>query len=48
MADSTQVRLLHPPGRTPTYVFPPEHVRTELFQASYRARSDPGMGEATY
>ena len=48
VADSTDVRLLHPPGRTPTYLFPPRHVSTELFEPSERRRSDPGMGEATY
>jgi uncharacterized protein (DUF427 family) len=48
VADSSEVRLLHPPGRTPTYLFPPEHVRTELFESSERRRSDPGMGQATY
>ena len=30
VADSDGVRLLHPPGRTPTYLFPREHVRTAL------------------
>ncbi len=44
VADSTQVRVLHPPGRTPTYLFPSEHVRTELFEPSQRRRVDPGMG----
>ena len=48
VADSTDVRLLHPPGRTPTYLFRPRHVSTELFEPSERRRSDPGMGEATY
>ncbi len=48
VADSTQVRLLHPPERTPTYLFPREHVRTELFEPSQRRREDPGMGEGTY
>ncbi len=48
VADSDDVRLLHPPGRTPTYLFPREHVRTELFQPADRRQSDPGMGERTY
>ncbi len=48
VAESTDVRLLHPPGRTPTYLFPPQYVRTELFRPSERRRSDPGMGPATY
>ncbi|MGH2217497.1 DUF427 domain-containing protein, partial [Enterococcus faecalis] len=48
VADSTDVRLLHPPGRTPTYLFPREHVRTDLFEPSERRRSDPAMGEGTY
>ena len=48
VADSTDARLLHPPGRTPTYLFPPPHVRTDLFGPSQRRRSDPGMGVATY
>ena len=48
VADSTDVRLLHPPGRTPTYLFPREHVRTDLFEPSQRRRSDPAMGEGTY
>ncbi len=29
VADSDRVRLLHPPGRTPTYLFPESHVRTD-------------------
>jgi uncharacterized protein (DUF427 family) len=48
VADSEEVRLLHPPGRTPTYLFPREHVRTELFEPSSRRQSDPGMGPRTY
>ncbi len=48
VADSTDVRLLHPPGRTPTYLFPRQDVRTELFERSDRRRSDPAMGEGTY
>jgi uncharacterized protein (DUF427 family) len=48
VADSDDVRLLHPPGRTPTYLFPREHVRTELFDPSERRQSDPGMGARTY
>ena len=48
VADSADVRLLHPPGRTPTYLFPPSQVRTDLFVPSARHRSDPGMGVATY
>lgn len=48
VADSEQVRLLHPPGRTPTYLFRREHVRTELFTPSTRRESDPGMGLRTY
>ncbi len=48
VADSTDVRLLHPPGRTPTYLFPRQDVRTELFQRSDRCKSDPAMGEGTY
>jgi uncharacterized protein (DUF427 family) len=48
VADSDEIRLLHPPGRTPTYLFPREHVRTELFEPSERRMSDPGMGERTY
>ncbi|MBA2641031.1 MAG: DUF427 domain-containing protein [Nocardioidaceae bacterium] len=45
VADSTDVRLLHPPARTPTYLFPRAHVLTELFEPSDRRRSDPAMGE---
>jgi uncharacterized protein (DUF427 family) len=48
VADSDQVRLLHPPGRTPTYLFPAAHVRTDCFEPSGRRLSDPGMGERTY
>jgi uncharacterized protein (DUF427 family) len=48
VGDSTGVYLLHPPGRTPTYLFPRRHVRTEWFEPSDRRRSDPGMGQATY
>ena len=48
VADSGDVRLLHPPGRTPTYLFPREHVRTELLDPGERQQSDPGMGARTY
>jgi uncharacterized protein (DUF427 family) len=48
VAESNEVLLLHPPGRTPTYLFPRRHVRTARFERSERRRSDPGMGEATY
>jgi uncharacterized protein (DUF427 family) len=48
VADSDQVRLLHPPGRTPTYLFPEAQVRTDCFEPSERRQSDPGMGERTY
>ncbi|WP_164701445.1 DUF427 domain-containing protein [Modestobacter sp. KNN46-3] len=48
VADSTDVHLLHPPGRTPTYLFPREDVRTDLFEPSERRRSDPGMGDGRY
>ncbi len=48
IADSTDVQLLHPPGRTPTYLFPPRDVRTDLFEPNGRQRSDSGMGAATY
>ena len=48
VADSMDVRLLHPPGRTPTYLFPRANVRTDLFEPSDRHRFDPGMGEGTY
>ena len=48
VADSDAVRVLHPPGRTPTYLFPPEHVRTELLGPGERRQSDPGMGARTY
>lgn len=48
IADSSDVRLLHPPGRTPTYLFPREHVRTEVFEPGDRSAADPAMGEATY
>jgi uncharacterized protein (DUF427 family) len=48
VADSEDVRPLHPPGRTPTYLFPRDHVRTELFAPSPRSQADPGMGDRTY
>ena len=48
VADSDDVRLLHPPGRTPTYLFPREHVDTELLHPSNRHQFDPGMGPRTY
>lgn len=48
VADSDDVRLLHPPGRTPTYLFPREDVRMELLRPSERQQSDPGMGRRTY
>ena len=50
VADSASVLLLHPPGRTPTYLFPKEHVRTELLEPTGDSRraNDPAMGEVTY
>ncbi len=48
VADSAAVLLLHPPGRTPTYLFPTADVRRELLESSDRRRSDPAMGEGTY
>ena len=48
VAESNEVLVLYPPGRTPTYLFPREHVRTDLFEPSERRRSDPGMGDGTY
>ena len=48
IADSDEVLLLHPPGRTPTYVFQRQHVRTDVFEPSDRRQSDPGMGDRTY
>ena len=48
VADSDDVRLLHPPGRTPTYLFPREHVRTDLLDLGERGQVDPGMGPRTY
>ncbi|RBY82542.1 hypothetical protein DQ238_04480 [Geodermatophilus sp. TF02-6] len=48
IADSTGVQLLHPPGRTPTYLFPPQDVRMDLFEPGERRRTDPGIGPATY
>jgi uncharacterized protein (DUF427 family) len=48
VADSDEVRLLHPPGRTPTYLFPHAHVHTGVFEPSGRSKSDPGMGARTY
>jgi len=47
-ADSAEVLLLHPPERTPTYLFPRAHVRTELLEPSERRQSDAGMGQRTY
>jgi uncharacterized protein (DUF427 family) len=48
VADSEEVLLLHPPGRTPTYLFPAAHVRTDCLEPSERRKSDPGMGERSY
>ena len=48
VADSDDVLLLHPPGRTPTYLFPRPHVRTDRFERSERRRYDAGMGDGTY
>ncbi len=48
VADSDDVRLLHPPGRTPTYLFPRAHISTGMLQPSERSTSDPGMGRRTY
>ncbi len=48
IADSNDVVLLHPPRRTPTYLFPRAHVRTDLFEPSERRHSDAGMGDRTY
>ncbi len=48
VADSDQVLLLHPPHRTPTYLFPRAHVRTDRLEASDRRQNDAGMGDRTY
>lgn len=48
VADSRDVQILHPPDRTPTYLFPREDVRAELFAPGQRRQTDPAMGEATY
>jgi uncharacterized protein (DUF427 family) len=48
VADSTAIRLLHPPDKTPTYLFPREHVRTELFGPGDQRETDPAMGPPTY
>ena len=48
VADSNDVLLVPPPARTPPYLFPREHVRSDLLEPSERRRSDPGMGEGTY
>ena len=48
VADSNDVLVLHPPGRTPTYLFPRAHVRTDRLEPSVRRRHDAGMGDGTY
>ncbi len=48
VADSTAIWLLHPPDKTPTYLFPREHVRAELFGPGDQRETDPAMGSPTY
>ncbi len=45
IADSTDVRLLHPPGRTPTYLFPPS---TTLVRIGFLIFGLVGAGELVY
>ena len=48
VADSTGVLLLHPPERTPTYLFPREHVQMQFLDPAGHQGSDAAMGAATY
>jgi uncharacterized protein (DUF427 family) len=48
VADSTGAFLLHESGHQPVYYFPPQDVRTDLFEPSPRRSSVPTKGDATY
>ncbi|TQN42869.1 uncharacterized protein (DUF427 family) [Blastococcus colisei] len=48
VADSTRAQLLHQSGQTPSYLFPREDVRTDLFTPSDTTASSPALGAATY
>ena len=49
VADSRQMRLLHPPlGRPPIYYFPERDVRMELLTPSGHATVDADLGPASY
>jgi uncharacterized protein (DUF427 family) len=48
IADSRHAFVLHEAGHQPVYYFPPEDVRTDLFEPSPRRSSVPTKGAATY
>lgn len=48
IADSSDVKILHPPERTPTYLFPSADVRAEFLEPGDRQDAYPGLGTATY
>jgi uncharacterized protein (DUF427 family) len=48
VADSSEVRLLQPPGQTPVYLFPRSDVRMDLLTPSDTTASAPALGEATF
>lgn len=48
VADSSDVRLLQPPGQTPVYLFPRRDVRMAALTPSSTIASAPGLGEATF
>jgi uncharacterized protein (DUF427 family) len=48
IADSHRTMLLQESGLMPTYYFPPEDVRTELFEPSEKQTRCPKKGEASY
>jgi uncharacterized protein (DUF427 family) len=48
VADSRQAMLLQESGHQPIYYFPPEDVRTDLFEPSDRHTHCPKKGEASY
>ncbi len=48
VADSTDARLLQPPGQTGLYLFPREDVQMGLLHPSARSASAPALGDATF
>src|SRR5437764_340284 len=48
IADTTRAMLLHESGLQPLYYFPPEDVRTDLFEPTDKHTHCPKKGDASY